>query len=501
MKEEYILEVHNLCKSFGITKANDDVSLSIKPGELRMLAGENGSGKSTLISQIVGIQKPDSGEMLLNGAPFAPQSPLDAHSAGIGFVVQELGLIDDFDASMNMYLGNFDAFKRFGVVNTRKMTAAARKELERWNFTNIPMHTKAANLSIEKRKVIEVTKALSIEPKVLILDETTQSFSHDVKQRLYEIIEEKRKQGVAIIMITHDLEEMCALADSVTVLRDGKVVDTLEKDAISLNKVRNLMVGREINKEYYRDDHECKYDSEVVLKVENISDKRYYSDVSFELHKGEILGFCGLSDGGIHEIGKAVFALTPPEKGRIMVPQTGSQIKKPLDATKNKIAYIPKDRDSEALLMDASIRDNIYIPSLREIEKGFFFISPTECTALANGAKEDLNIKCTSINQIVSSLSGGNKQKVNLGRWLVKDLDILILDCPTRGVDVGVKASVYDMMKQMKEKGVSIILISDELTEVIGMADRVAVMKNGQLVTILERNEQLTESSVVEVMI
>lgn len=499
---EYILEINNLSKAFGITKANQNISLKIKPGEVRAFVGENGSGKSTLISQIVGIYQSDSGEILYNGKPFSPKSPVDAHKAGIGFVVQELGLIDDFNAGMNIFLSNLEPFKQFGIISTGKIDAAAKIELDKWKFGDIPMHTKAVNMSIEKRKIIEITKALTINPKVLILDETTQSLSHDTKHRLYKIIDEQRKKGVAIIFITHDMEEMCELADSITILRDGEVIQTLKKEEIELGRVRNLMVGRAVEADYYRNDNERRYkEDEVVLKVDHISNSNAYEDVSFELHKGEILGFCGLSDAGIHEIGKAIFALQPPEKGSITIPSTGKKIKKPLDATKGKMAYVPKDRDTEALMLDAPIRDNIYMPSLQEIEKKLFFISPRECTSLAEKAKKQLSIKCTNIAQIVSSLSGGNKQKVNLGRWLVKDLDILILDCPTRGVDVGVKAYIYNLMKEMKEQGISIILISDELTEIIGMSDRIIIMKEGRIAGTIGREEQLTEKKVVEVMI
>ena len=496
-----VLEVQNLCKSFGVTKANQNVSLTLRAGEVHSLAGENGSGKSTLISQIVGIQKPDSGEILLEGKPYAPSSPLDAHAAGIGFVVQELGLIDDFDGSMNMFLGNFAQFRKFGIIDTRKMRKAATKELSRWNLGEVPMRKKAANLSIEKRKFIEITKSLSVEPKVWILDETTQSLSHDTKQRLYQIIEEKKKQGCAILMITHDLEEMCRISDRVTVLRDGRSVVTLEKEEIDENKVRNLMVGREVQADYYRTDNECLYnEDEVVMRVENISDQ-FYQDVSFELHKGEILGFCGLSDAGIHEIGKAVFALEPPKTGRVMLPGNGAVIRKPLDATKNKMGYVPKDRDSEALMLNASIRDNIFMPSVQELQRTVGYISPSECTKLAKEARDRLSIRCTGVKQAVSSLSGGNKQKVNLGRWLIKDIDILILDCPTRGVDVGVKAYIYHLMKEMKEKGMAMILISDELTEVLGMSDRIAIMREGKIVGFLRRDEDFTQQKVVEGMI
>lgn len=498
---EFVLEVRNISKAFGVTRANENISMTVKPGELRILAGENGSGKSTLISQVVGITQPDSGEIFLNGRPFAPKSPLDAFEAGIGFVVQELGLIDDFTAGMNMFLGNTKRFSKFGLLSIGKMNSKAKKELERWGFKGVPMYTKAVNLSIEKRKMVEVTKALSVDPKLLILDETSQSLSHDTKKRLYEIIEQKLSEGVAVLMITHDVEEMCELAHSVSVLRDGALVATLMRDEISGDKIRNLMVGREVKADYYRADDDCTFEDEVVLRVSGITDPGKYEDVSFDLHKGEILGFCGLSDAGIHEIGKAVFGLNPPKAGEIELPQIGKKICKPLDATKNRMAYVPKDRDSEALLMNAPVRDNIYMPSCMEIQKKLFFISPKSCSALAEEAKERFSIKCTSINQIVSSLSGGNKQKVNLGRWLIKNLDILVLDCPTRGVDVGVKAYIYGLIKKMKEDGVSMILISDELTEILGMSDRVAIMKEGKLVSIMNRSEQLTESKVVEVMI
>ncbi len=497
---ENILEVKNLCKSFGITKANDNVSFDLRAGELHCLAGENGSGKSTLINSLVGIHKPDSGEMILNGSIYSPSSPIDARKAGIGFVVQELGLIGDFDACMNMFLGDFERFTSKGVISTGRMEQAAKDELAKWRFKPVPLHTKAVNMSIEQRKIVEITKALSSNPSILILDETTQSLSQDTKERLYEIIDSELKKGTAIIMITHDLEEMCRMADRVTVLRDGQSVRTLEKDEINEDVVRNLMVGRTINADYYRTDNSCIYEDEVVLRVDHISDGSRYRDVSFELHKGEILGFCGLSDAGIHDIGKAIFALKPPKSGRVSMGKSGNIIKKPLDATKNKIAYVPKDRDSEALLMDASISANICVPSVKELEQKAFFISPASCRRLAEKAREKLSIKCTSVNQIVSSLSGGNKQKVNIGRWLVKDLEILVLDCPTRGVDVGVKAYIYNLMKEMKKKGMSIILISDEITEILGMADRVIVMKDGKVAGTLRRDEILTESKVIGVM-
>ena len=498
---ENILEIKGLCKSFGATKANVDINLTLKPGELRGLVGENGSGKSTLISCISGIHQIDGGEMTVKGQPYKPASPLDAHRQGIGFVVQEIGLVDALDVATNMFLGNLDRFKRGPLINTGKLAAAAQAELDKWGFGAVPVRVNAGALSIEKRKMAEIAKALSTDPSVLILDETTQSLSYDTRRQLYKIIDELKAKGVAIIMITHDIEEIVDLADSISILRDGHLVGTLEKKDIELNKIKGMMVGRSVDGEYYRTDDAEVHTDEVVLKAKNISRYGAFEDVSFEVHAGEILGFGGLSDAGIHEIGRAVFGLDPVETGAITYVRGNKVIKKALDATTNGMAYIPKDRDSEALMMEASIRDNMYMPSLRELEQFLFFLSPKACTDLSQRASDDFNVICTNIQQAVGSLSGGNKQKINLGRWLIKDLNVLVMDCPTRGVDIGVKAYIYQLMKKLKETEIAMILISDELPELMGMCDRVVVLKNGKVADILSRKDGFTEEKFIEVMI
>ena len=496
-----ILEIRGLCKSFGATKANVDINLTLKPGELRGLVGENGSGKSTLISCISGIHMIDSGEMFVNGEPYKPSSPIDAHKQGIGFVVQEIGLVDALDVSTNMFLGNLESFKRGPFVNTGKLAAAARTELEKWGFGAVPVKMQAGLLSIEKRKMVEITKALSTNPSVLILDETTQSLSYDTRRQLYKIIDELKAKGVAIIMITHDIEEIVDLADSISILRDGHLVDTIEKADIELSKIKSMMVGRSVEGDFYRNDDLEVHTDEVVIKAENITHPGVYEDVSFEVHAGEILGFGGLSDAGIHEIGRALFGLDEVESGTITYVRGNKQIKKTLDATSNGMAYIPKDRDSEALMMAASIRDNMYMPSLPELEESLFFISPNACTAVAQKASDDFDVVCTNIQQTVSALSGGNKQKINLGRWLIKDLNVLVMDCPTRGVDIGVKEYIYNMLKELKKTNIAMILISDELPELIGMCDRVVILKNGKVASTLSRADGFTEEKVIEVMI
>lgn len=498
---ENILEIKGLCKSFGATKANVDISLSLKPGELRGLVGENGSGKSTLISCISGIHQIDAGEMFVNGQPYKPSSPVDAHKQGIGFVVQEIGLVDALDVSTNMFLGNLEQFKHGPFINTSKLASAAKAELAKWGFNAVPVRVNAGSLSIEKRKMVEITKALSTNPSVLILDETTQSLSYDTRRQLYKIINELKAKGVAIIMITHDIEEIVDLADSISILRDGHLIDTLEKRDIELDKIKSMMVGRSVDGDYYRTDDAEVHDDEVVLKAEHITRNGFFEDVSFEVHAGEILGFGGLSDAGIHEIGRAVFGLDSINSGEITYVRGGKAIKKSLDATSNGMAYIPKDRDSEALMMAASIRDNMYMPSLTDLEKFLFFLSPRACSSLSQKASDDLNVICTGIQQTVSSLSGGNKQKINLGRWLIRDLNVLVMDCPTRGVDIGVKAYIYHIMKELKNTKIAMILISDELPELMGMCDRVVVMKNGKVASTLSRANGFTEEKFIEVMI
>ena len=502
MSEENILfEVKNINKHFGPTHANKNVSLQLKKGELHGLIGENGSGKSTLISIMAGINQADSGEMFMNGQLYKPNSPLDAAKHDIGFVVQELGLLDTLPVAANIFLGHFDRFTVAGVLKLRKMYIAAAEELKKWGFSDISVRAMAGLQTVEKRKIVEIVKALLVEPQLLILDETTQALSHDTRKRLHEIINELLKQGKTILMITHDIEEIAEVADRVTVLRDGEIVGCLNKDEIDPSKLKRMMVGREIGGELYRTDHETIFEDKIVLEARNLGLENYFSGVSFELHKGEILGICGLSDGGIHELGKTLVGIEKATTGNVLVTETNTVIKSASDATKADIAYLPKDRDSEALMMGAAIAPNLYVPSLNEIEQKFGYISHKKCNELAQKALEKFDVRCLGIRQAISSLSGGNKQKISLGKWLIKDLKIMVLDCPTRGVDVAVKAYIYDLMKELKTQGLSIILISDEMPEVMGLSDRLLIMKNGKIAGIMERSETFEEGKIIEVMI
>jgi ribose transport system ATP-binding protein len=353
---------------------------------------------------------------------------------------------------------------------------------------------------IEQRKLVELVRALSVEPDILLLDEITQSLSSDNRQKLYAIMNRLKEMGKSVIVITHDVEEMMEITDTITVLRDGEVVGTVNTKESTAADIRYMMVGREISGDYYRADHIPTYDDEIVLSVDDISVDEKLEDISFEVHKGEILGFGGLSDSGIHSIGRAIFGLEKLKKGNVHL--TGDKpIRSAKNALNSNMGYVPKDRDRDALMINDTIFANATLPSLTEFQGPIGYLSAKKLRKLAKETVVKLSVKTTGIHQVMEALSGGNKQKVNLGRWLAKDLKVLVLDCPTRGVDVGVKVYIYSLMKQAKEEGIATILISDELTEVLGMADRLIVMKDGRITKTIRRDEEFTERSVIEVMI
>lgn len=502
--QEYALEIRGLSKRFGPTLANSNINFTLAKGEVRGLIGENGSGKSTLLSQIAGLYSRDSGEMFVDGVAYDPHSPLDANAHRISMVMQELGVVGNLSAGVNVFLGRTDLFAKYGIVNLKKMKKAAQEQFEKWNLTMPPLDRMTDGMMIESRKMIELARALSVDPDIILLDEVTQSLSLNNRRKLYDLIKKFKELGRSVIVITHDIEEMIEITDSITVLRDGEVVGEVKSAETTPDEIRNMMVGREVSGDYYRADMKPDYGDEVVMEVRELTVPHEITDVSFDVHAGEILGFCGLSDSGIHSVGKAVYGLSRATKGSVKLRGAGGdvEIKTPTQALKNNMGYVPKDRDNEALLIHASIRDNFALPSLTELEGAAGVLNPVKVNRLSAEMTEKYSVKCTGIFQPMDALSGGNKQKVNFGRWLAKEnLRLVILDCPTRGVDVGVKAYIYALMKQAKKAGIAMILISDELTEVLGMADRLFVMKDGVVTKEIRRDEDFTEQSVIGVMI
>lgn len=497
-QQKVLLEAKNVYKSFGITKALKGVSLKLYPGEVLGLIGENGSGKSTLTSIIAGIQSPDEGEFFLEEKPFLAKSSTEATMAGICMLLQEKGTFDHLSVANNIFIGSEQRFMKAGILNGAAMRREAKKALELIGADYIPINTLLANLSFEDGKMIELARAMGADPKVLIVDETTTALSRNGRDILYSLMDKMKAEGKSVIFISHDIDEMMEKCDRLTVLRDGNYIDTLEKADFTPATIRRLMVGRELTDNYYRTDMESCKDTEVVLTAKDVT-AGGLKNVSFELHKGEILGFGGLADSGTHDIGRIAFGLLNLKSGSVK-DKNGVDVVNPSDAMKKKIAYISKDRNQEALMINAPIRDNICIASYDQINK-MGAILPSQEKHFVEQWSGELEIKMQNDKQYVSELSGGNKQKVALARWLGFGADIFVLDCPTRGIDIGVKTNIYNLMVKLKEEGKSIILISEELPEVIGMSDRVVILKEGEISGIFKREQQLTETYLIDYMV
>ena len=500
MGNDVILRVEGMNKSFTSTKAIVDVTMEVKYGEICGLIGENGSGKSTLASMITGSLKPDSGTMYFEGQPYAPSSMIESKSHGISILVQEMGTINGLSVAENIFLGKEGIFSKVGNVSKARLIKESRKVLAEIGVDYINPTAMIDTVSFEERKIIEVAMAMYSNPKLLIVDETTTALSQKGREKVYEIMQDMKKQGNSIIFISHDLEELERICDTVTILRDGHYIDTLAKEDITAENMRNLMIGRELSGHYYREDTEGTWDDEVVLKVENVTLGRTITDVSFDLHKGEILGLGGLTECGMHELCKVIFGAYKPDKGQVVATKNNRVIKHPWDAIKEKIAYLPKDRDQESIFLGTSIKDNIVMMSLDDLQKGGFISRRSE-KKLAQKYADKLAVKMQGIEQLVKDLSGGNKQKVVVAKWLANESEILIMDCPTRGIDVGVKAAIYSLMEELKKEGKAIIMVSEEMPELIGMSDRIIILKDGHMTAELVRGPEVDERAIIGHMI
>ena len=501
MSENCVLKIENLNKSFGVTHANKNICMELHKGEIMGLVGENGSGKSTLLSQIAGIYGSNSGQMYKDGELYVPKSPMEANQRRIAIVVQELGLVGNLSAGVNIYLGKTKQFSRAGFVRTSNVYKAANAELEKWGLPKMNFKRQTSTMNVENRKMIELVRALSIDPDILILDEVTQSLSHDNRKIVYDLINKFKDLGRSVILISHDLDETIQITDTISILRDGELIATVNSREISEDELKRSMVGRELDGDYYRTDFEEQYQEEVVLSLQDVSTESGLKNIDIEVHQGEILAFCGLSDSGIHDIGMVAYGLMKASHGEVRLHTDNIVINSATQALQHKMAYVPKDRDGEALMMKSSIMRNLCLPSMGNLTKTLGYLNVKKMKQLSEDAKNQFQIKCVNINQNMNGLSGGNKQKVNLGRWLAKDLKVLIVDCPTRGVDVGVKAYIYQCLKEAKKQGIAILLITDELTEAIGMADNIVVMKNGLINKKIKRSARFCEEEIIEVMV
>ncbi len=499
MENNTLLRICHVYKSFASTKALADVSFEIGRGEIRGVIGENGSGKSTLASIIAGIQQADSGEMTLDEVSFQPESPVDANKKGVALVMQEIGTISGISVAANLFAGKEEQFSKFGILNYSRMYDASREALMKVGTGAIDPSVNVEALNLEDRKVIEIAKAFADTTKLLIIDETSNALAKRGRDILYKVIAEMKSRGGSVIFITHDLSELIQICDSVTILRDGVYIDTLYGEEMELDALKRMMVGREMQGEFYRSDFEGSNTGEKILQVKNLCSDVLH-DVSFDLFAGEILGIGGLADCGMHEVGKIIFGLKKAAAGSVVALISGDRIQKPKHAIQNSIGYISKNRDTEALVLPCSVRDNVCIASLGKLSRFGIITKRAEKNFVASLA-EKLSIKMRGMNQYAAYLSGGNKQKVVLAKWLGNGSKILVMDCPTRGIDIGVKEAIYKLMMELKKQGHAMIMISEELPELIGMSDRVIIMNHGKISGSFERGKEITEDLVIKYMI
>lgn len=494
------IETRDICKQFGPTTALDHVSLKLYSGGVTGLVGENGSGKSTLSSIIAGMQPPTSGEMYLKGEKYAPRSMIEAGLLGIGMIVQEQGHVPGITIAQNIYLGKEDLFRKAGFISKKEMVQAANKVLSEMGLSDIDAADFIDSLDLQDRKLIEIARVMSINPELLIVDETTSALSQRGRDILYDIMKRMRNEGKTVLFISHDLDELMTLCDTLVVMRDGRLITTLQKEEFDEKTIKRHMVGREIGSKYYREDKEPSFSGQIVLDVQRItSGSGLLINFSMQLHKGEILGIGGLSHCGMHELGKSIYGEEKLLTGTVTHVQSGCQITSARQAIKYGMGYVSKDRDREALVLSASVKDNIVSAGLDRVKTGPFIFPKKEKSYVLRLVRQ-LSIKCAHINQDVQFLSGGNRQKVVFAKWIGRNCDILILDCPTRGVDVGVKAAMYQLIEDMKKEGKSIVMISEELPELIGMCDRLLILKNGRLSGTFLRG-QMSEHEIIDHMI
>ncbi|MFT3746580.1 MAG: sugar ABC transporter ATP-binding protein [Pyrinomonadaceae bacterium] len=484
-----ILEMKGIGKRFPGVIALGGVDFAIGAGEVVALAGENGAGKSTLMKILGGVYQPDDGQIFVDGKEVSIRSVSDASVHGIGFVHQELNVLDNLTAAENVYLGREP--KQFGfLVDRAKLNADAEVFLKRLGL-DIPGKTRLSELSIAQQQMVELAKALSLNARILIMDEPTSSLTLTETERLLEVIKDLRNQGVSIIYISHRLGEIKEIADRVVVLRDGKNAGVLEYDEINHDAIVKLMVGRDIVRQ---DREQSGSDASDSITVKDLRTRRYPNHaISFDVRKGEILGFAGLVGAGRSDAAQAIFGVEVPVSGTVTIDGKAIRINSATDAIRNGIFLIPEDRRNSGLILDIPIRENITLPALSRYSSSGL-VSKTAETAKAKEMCERLNVKAPSVESKAANLSGGNQQKVVLAKWLSLEPKLLIFDEPTRGIDVGAKSEIYQLMSDLAKSGVAIVMISSDMEEVIGESDRVAVMHEGSITGILDRDEANEEA-------
>ena len=483
---EYVLELKGITKIFPGVKALNKVQFQLKPGEVHALMGENGAGKSTFIKVITGVHRAEEGEMFLNGEKVDFKGPRDAQAAGIAAVYQHATSYPDLTVAENIFMGH--EIIRRGIIQWKEMNVEANKLLKRMN-ADFDATAEMGTLSVAEQQIVEIAKALSTNARIIILDEPTASLTKRESEELYRIVDQLRESGVSVIFISHRFEDMYRLASRVTVFRDSQYIGTYDVDGITNADLIKAMVGREITDLFPKPEVQI---GQEVLKVEGLSRTGFYKDVSFTVHAGEILGFTGLVGAGRTEVIESVCGITKPDAGRVYLNGQEIHIKKPRDAMDLGIVLLPEDRQKEGLLMSWGLGRNVTLPTMDKYARGGLNDEKKE-REISRDLLEEVDTKAVDIFQPASSLSGGNQQKVVVAKALGQEMKVVIMDEPTKGVDVGAKAEIYAIMGDLAKQGYAIILISSEMPEILGMADRIVVMCNGRITGVLGRDEATQE--------
>ena len=488
-----ILRVQGISKGFPGVQALKDVQLEVYAGEVLVLVGENGAGKSTLMKILSGIYAKDTGTIEFEGREVELSSPLQAQELGVTIIHQEMNLMPDLTVAQNIYVGREPTVGPF--LSETKLNRQAAELLTRLDINLNPKQL-VGELTVAKQQMVEIAKALSFNAKVLIMDEPTSALTDSEVEILFTLIAQRKARGTGIVYISHRMDELRRLADRVSVLRDGVYIGTLEKSEISVPRIIEMMVGRHIDEGTRPTAREHLADP-VVLDVNGLSTKSLLKDVSFQLHRGEILGFAGLMGAGRTETARAIIGADPRDGGTITVAGKTANIHQPADAVKLGIGYLSEDRKLLGLMLEQDVTFNTVLASLSSYANAIGWMSDGKAKSQTKEYVQTLRVKTPSVNQVVKLLSGGNQQKVVIAKWLLRDCDVLIFDEPTRGIDIGAKEEIYRLMQQLAAEGKSIIVISSELPEILRVANRIVVMANGRITGTL-RNEEASQEKIMQ---
>jgi ribose transport system ATP-binding protein len=480
-----------ICKQFSGTQILHSVDFELNYGEVHALVGENGAGKSTLIKVLAGVHMADSGEVLLEGNPIKIRSPKDAFNLGITTIHQEFNLVPHLDVAANIFLGR-ETRQGIGVINSKKMYKETKRLLERIGAEIDPKEP-ISHLGVAEKQMIEICKALSLNAKVVIMDEPTAVLSNKEIDRLFNVIRSIQAEGISTIYISHRLDELKEIADRVSVLRDGCLIGELNKEKMSKDTITTMMIGRQLTEQFPKSDKQI---GDIVFKVESLKRDNVIEDISFEVRKGEILGFSGLVGSGRTEIARAIVGLDKIDGGDIYLDGKKTTIRSPFNAKQQGIVLVPEERKNDGLILILSVENNISLPYLGKMGNGFV-VSQKKADAVSEKFVKAMNIKPGKISTIVRNMSGGNQQKVSIAKWIYEHHKVMIFDEPTRGIDVGAKSEIYKIMQDLAKNGLAIIMISSDLPEIIGMSDRVIVMKEGKISGELDKND-LSEQAVMD---